>query len=241
MQAPARTEYPRLAGVVRQLLRGKSVYRALLNQTLQGRRIVGDVLDLGSRTTESSYWKAFDRTATGRILLTDVQEGEGILCLDVEQPFPLPDESLDTVLAFNLLEHVYWPFEMPREVSRVLRPGGTFMLAVPYLHEYHPDADDFHRFSHTFLTRWLTECGFVVDEVVLLGGGPATFGATKWIDLMLPSKFKGPLVALAFVVSYPLDLLLGMRRQSWRPGLAARFALGVFVRARRPPLSHPTT
>ena len=50
---------------------------------------------------------------------------------DVDEPLPFPDESFDTVVAGELLEHVRDPERLVAEVRRVLRRGGTFVGSVP--------------------------------------------------------------------------------------------------------------
>lgn len=50
---------------------------------------------------------------------------------------PLPDASYDTVLCLAVLEHVPRPWDAMREMHRVLKPGGTLMLYVPFLSPYH--------------------------------------------------------------------------------------------------------
>ncbi len=40
----------------------------------------------------------------------------------------IPDSSLDVVASFNLLSHLYRPWEYMREVARVLAPNGTWLF-----------------------------------------------------------------------------------------------------------------
>jgi 2-polyprenyl-3-methyl-5-hydroxy-6-metoxy-1,4-benzoquinol methylase len=45
--------------------------------------------------------------------------------------FPHADSTFDAVVSFGLAEHLENPFHFSREVARVLKPGGTFIMAVP--------------------------------------------------------------------------------------------------------------
>lgn len=47
---------------------------------------------------------------------------------------PFPDKSIDVVCAFQIFEHLENPFFIEREVARVLRPGGLFLLSMPNGH-----------------------------------------------------------------------------------------------------------
>ncbi|MBT3293019.1 methyltransferase domain-containing protein [Candidatus Peregrinibacteria bacterium] len=44
---------------------------------------------------------------------------------------PFPDNSFDIVTATAVIEHVESPLEMIKEVNRILRPGGIFIITTP--------------------------------------------------------------------------------------------------------------
>jgi SAM-dependent methyltransferase len=46
-------------------------------------------------------------------------------------PLPFPDNHFDTVLSFQVIEHVPSVANYLSEIRRVLRPGGTFICATP--------------------------------------------------------------------------------------------------------------
>ncbi len=49
---------------------------------------------------------------------------------------PYPDEMLDVVTAFQVIEHLENPFFVAREINRVLRPGGLFIFSVPNPYQF---------------------------------------------------------------------------------------------------------
>jgi 2-polyprenyl-3-methyl-5-hydroxy-6-metoxy-1,4-benzoquinol methylase len=53
------------------------------------------------------------------------------LWADLDRPLELGDESFDVVVAGELLEHLRDPQRLVADISRVLRPGGTFVASVP--------------------------------------------------------------------------------------------------------------
>lgn len=55
----------------------------------------------------------------------------------VAEQVPLRDESVDAVISSAVLEHVRRPWLAAAEIARVLKPGGTLYVAVPFLQPLH--------------------------------------------------------------------------------------------------------
>lgn len=54
-----------------------------------------------------------------------------LLKTKVDEVIPVPDESVQTVTALALIEHVDHPEKMLSEVHRILEKGGTLVLTTP--------------------------------------------------------------------------------------------------------------
>jgi SAM-dependent methyltransferase len=63
------------------------------------------------------------------------------------QKMPLGDESFDTVLCAEVLEHVPDPEKALREIYRVLKPGGKLVMSIPHLMYLHNEPHDFYRYT----------------------------------------------------------------------------------------------
>lgn len=50
---------------------------------------------------------------------------------------PIPDASYDAVVCLAVLEHVPRPWDAMYEMIRILKPGGSILLYVPFLYPYH--------------------------------------------------------------------------------------------------------
>jgi SAM-dependent methyltransferase len=51
------------------------------------------------------------------------------------------------VICCSVLEHVRRPWLMAENLARILRPGGTLYVSVPWVWRYHAYPDDYFRFS----------------------------------------------------------------------------------------------
>lgn len=82
---------------------------------------------------------------------------------------PLADDSLDLVIAFDVLEHLQDDDAAVAEVRRILRPGGTYLVAVPAdprLWSSHDVAvDHVRRYTREGLVELLDRGGFEVADV----------------------------------------------------------------------------
>jgi SAM-dependent methyltransferase len=75
---------------------------------------------------------------------------------------PLEAASADVVLSTQVLEHVTDPARYLDECFRVLRPGGRLLLSTHGLMVYHPDPDDYWRWTCAGLRRAVQGAGFRV-------------------------------------------------------------------------------
>ena len=81
----------------------------------------------------------------------------------------LPSESIDVIGAFDVIEHIERPDELLREIYRVLKPEGIFLLTVPAHQWLYSDFDKsighFRRYSRRALRDSLTESGFEKNQL----------------------------------------------------------------------------
>jgi SAM-dependent methyltransferase len=66
---------------------------------------------------------------------------------------PLDDASVDTVVSFETIEHLYEHDQFLAEVRRVLRPGGRFIISSPERDIYSPSGSNANPYHVRELTR----------------------------------------------------------------------------------------
>ena len=87
-----------------------------------------------------------------------------VLELDPEGRIPSEDQSFDAVVSTQVLEHVEDPARYLAECARVLRPGGRLLLSTHGVFVYHPDPDDYWRWTCAGLKRVVTDAGLEVER-----------------------------------------------------------------------------
>ena len=86
------------------------------------------------------------------------------VCEDV-----LEEGSFDLVIADQVFEHLKWPYRAGRNVLRMLRPGGWFVVTTPFFIKLHSCPDlDCTRWTEDGMRYLLAECGF--DEASIKTG-----------------------------------------------------------------------
>ncbi len=82
---------------------------------------------------------------------------------------PIDDESVDVVINFQVIEHLWDQLQFLRECFRVLRPGGELLISTPNRITFSPGRDTplnpFHtrELNAAEMTELLVAAGFTVD------------------------------------------------------------------------------
>lgn len=78
--------------------------------------------------------------------------------------FPFDNGTFDSLVANEVLEHVFNPDQFLGEVFRVLKPGGVTLLTLPFVWDEHEQPYDFARYSSFGIKALLEKHGFIVVE-----------------------------------------------------------------------------
>lgn len=74
-------------------------------------------------------------------------------------------QTFDLIIADQVFEHLPWPYRAGKHVYDMLRPGGYFIICVPFLVRVHGSPIDCSRWTEQGLSYFLQECGFPGDAV----------------------------------------------------------------------------
>ncbi len=207
---------------ISELFGGKSIPRALLADVCSRIVLNGKGIDLGAKDSAGLQYRYMD-TSDASITFTDIRPARsGVVQVDVESEFPFESGSFDFALMFYLLEHVYDYRNALAETARVLKPGGRLIGVVPQTERFHPDPDDYFRFTESGLRRSFEDAGFRQIELQLIGIGPFTAGAHLTASA---TRLRLPLALAA----YALDLVVS---KVLRKDINDPYALAIFFEAR---------
>jgi ubiquinone/menaquinone biosynthesis C-methylase UbiE len=83
---------------------------------------------------------------------------------------PEPDASFDAVMCIEVLEHLPDPIGALRELTRILKPGGTLILTAPFCSLTHYSPYFYYTgYSRRFYEHWLGELGFEIADMQFNG------------------------------------------------------------------------
>jgi SAM-dependent methyltransferase len=209
--------------------------RAILGRELRRLPGPGRALDIGAagggntRVLNAHGWQAAAVEYSDSV--ADIARARGIAAIRADaRELPARSGTCDLVTAFDVLEHIDEDYLAAAEIARVLRPGGTALIAVPCdmaLWSAHDDAvGHVRRYSRSELGVLVQKAGLTMEKM------------WSWNVLLRPvvalrrkSSAGSDLEEVAPVVNGLLTAIVVAERylpvRSW-PGVS------LMVRARRP-------
>lgn len=197
-----------------------SILRAFENELVRSINLSGKGIDLGAKSKDAKYYEFMSLNEVREIDFVDFFSSEpGIIQLNLEEPFDIKENSYDFLLMFNVMEHIYNYRNLMNEAVRVLRPGGVMHGLVPFMWHFHPDPNDYFRFSEQALKKVLEENNVRKVEVYPICYGPFKVAASNLCTVLRSKIFRMPIFWLAI----KLDLLF----EKYTNG-AHRYAMGYY-------------
>ena len=118
---------------------------------------------------------------------------------------PIKDGYFDTVLLFEVLEHLDNPQNAIKEINRILKPGGTLLFTVPFLYQLHEIPFDYLRYTSYYLEKLFKTNGFEILNLFSIGSF-ASFWIQALISYCLIKFRENKLYLVALPVFVPFYL-----------------------------------
>jgi len=124
---------------------------SVIRQTLQNSRLIAD---MGAAEPLHKWLAAFKDDIKGDYFCMDIQHNPRLDFVGDLGQLPVKNDSLDAVICWSVLEHVYEPQQCVREIRRVLKKNGTGLFQLPFFYPCHGNEKsvDCYRFTIHGLT-----------------------------------------------------------------------------------------
>lgn len=121
-----------------------------------------DVLEIGSRMTNSNAWWIVNRDlAAGRWTGCDMQAGHGVdVVADIHEPPSEWHGRFTGILCSEVLEHVARPWVALPKIKSIIQPGGWLVVTTLTSFPIHGFPDDYYRYTTSGLRLLLEDAGF---------------------------------------------------------------------------------
>jgi|GEM_PF-697177 len=145
----------------------------------------------------------------------EISDGPNVDIVGHGSDLPFNDNSVDLVIAQEVLEHVGDFRELVDEICRILKPGGAFFCQVPFQIGFHPGPKDYWRFTLQGLEHLFSPPHWAREDVkITLGHGSGFYRiAVEFMAVnasCVTQRLYRPVKALAALLFYPFkwfDLL----------------------------------
>lgn len=161
--------------------------------------VSGQTLDYGAGTAKyrsivephSSKYVAFDMVASSNVDIVG----------DVLMP-PFHDESFNTIICTQVLEHVEKPWIVASQIRRILKKDGIAIVSAPFVFPYHADPYDFFRYTRQGLESLFKNEGFEIVESGTYGKMFSVFSEMIHFSVWNPYKPEGRTIWAGRAVRY---------------------------------------
>ena len=186
--------------IIKLIFKKKSPIRIFHNIFLKNIDTNGITIDLGSGK-HSSYLNYLNKKHN-KIYFADkiYRNDNDLINVDLEKKLNIPDEKFDTVLLFNVLEHINNYKNLIIEISRITKKNGNVEIFVPFMHRYHEDPEDIMRPTHKYLEKIILKSGLKIEKIIVIGAGPLSVVSEIVLKYFKFSLLKIPIFFILIII-----------------------------------------
>lgn len=137
----------------------------------------GSWLDIGGGDSPS-YLRVMPSQV--KRLATDIKGDGNVIEIDANGPLPFADHSFDGLIALNMLYILRDPYAVLCEFRRIVKPGGTLILSLPFFFPESPEPHDYHRWTREGAKQILGRAGWSDAQIQAVGGPGTVFGSSLY-------------------------------------------------------------
>ena len=152
---------------------------------------IGHVLDIGALHSPYRHYVKCTRYS-----VLDIKTYEGVDYLVDIHNAGIKSNTFDTIIATEVLEHLYNPFKAVDEIYRILKPNGYLIATTRFIYPYHGEPDDYFRFTEFGLKKLFSN----FDHVKIIKLGNLKMVIFDLLLLSINSRFLNILYMLVSVL-----------------------------------------
>jgi|TARA_Y100000310_G_scaffold345860_1_gene471659 SAM-dependent methyltransferase len=164
------------------------------------------ILDVGSGN--NPYYHKFMK---GHIVRFDIRNFSKTNVVGDANLLPFKDNSFDKIIIVNSLYYCSNPFDVIKNIGRILKKDGTIVIITPFLYPIHDAPYDKYRFTE-FGIMQLLKNSFIIKVINPIGGIfnlPAIFfhSLIKGIPLLFSKGMRRIASFFSIIIFYPFYIL----------------------------------
>ncbi len=198
-------------------------------------RKAGKILDVGGKKVKKrGYFNA--ELITSRVEYLNLDKSTMPDIYASADSIPRNNCTYDLVICSELLEHVYDPKLVLSEIARVLKPGATALITVPFMYPFHADPSDFGRYAKPFWEKTLKDLEFSSIDIREQGTYFTTIAnSIKVLHSQLTSRsLRALLKPVVLAITYScVALEMKFHQSKQLQSIITNFHLGYAIVARR--------
>lgn len=125
------------------------------------------VLDYGAGNSPYQAYVSCDRYAKADI--TQNAAGDIDLLIHPGKRLDVAEASFDLILLLDVLEHVPYPLFVLEEMRRLIKPGGTLIVSIPFIYREHETPNDYCRYTRFGAERLIEDNGGRIARMEKVG------------------------------------------------------------------------
>jgi SAM-dependent methyltransferase len=187
---------------------GKSLCRIFQNLQIKNVILSGNIIEFGAEPNSSKNFSKFaKKKKINKLDFSDKHlNHKDIIKADLNKKINIKKNTYDTVLFFNVMEHLVEINNAKNQIHKILKKKGKLIGSTPFLYRYHGAPSDYYRFTSSFYKIFFKN-KFKSLKVKNLGFGPCCLCYSILSDFTK----KIPLLnILLFSISLLLDSFLSV-------------------------------
>lgn len=117
---------------------------------------------------------------------------------------PFKNDAFETIVCFQVLEHLPDPQQAVKEMSEAIQPNGIVVCTAPQMYHEHAVPHDYFRFTQYGLKHLFERQGFVTVDVLPCGGFFARIGQKISYALRCRNRL---LFVVGRIIAIPLHIV----------------------------------